>query len=74
MQGKNLSYFQLSHLQSVWKKKTCKDCNRVSETFWRRLLQNMDLMLWKMMLKIMLVDLTNVEDGHSKLRGLQDFP
>jgi len=32
------------------------------------------LILWEMMLKIMLVDDTNVEEGRSKLRGLQDFP
>lgn len=32
------------------------------------------LMLWETMLKIMLVDPRNVEEGHSKLRGLQDFP
>lgn len=32
------------------------------------------LILWEMMLKIMLMDHTNVEGGHSKLKGLQDFP
>lgn len=32
------------------------------------------LILREMMKKIMLVDHTNVEEGHSKLRGLQDFP
>lgn len=72
MQGKNLSYFQLSHLQSGWKKKTARTATGLVkhlETFATK--HGFNVM--ENDVKITLVDLTNVEEGHSKLRGLQDF-